>query len=346
MKRFFPNLIVSLLPVILCSCVKDIIMDAGEEPQVVVECVLSEDPVQTLYLSFTKGASRTEVPVLQEAEAVLTDLTEGGEAGRFERVEDGSWQLTYTAIPEHRYRLDVTVPGHEPIRAEQTMPELVSIRNIESMSMGDGEVISQYGGAIGSVYYVEDMPDNTWCYAMRYNKDKEQREIVEHICTDYPGVDNFNLTGTLYDPEIVELHLIPGEVTPGAYYPMLIGSSLHRRYLRLPKRKAQGRNYFVVAGDFEGEFYYHKINEPREPLPTEGVLMFVSVSDEYDRYLQEALHLQQEQESSALTAMSIFCRDNIYSNVTGGLGIFGAVMQAPFRWNKSYSVVKTKQGQE
>ena len=105
------------------SCVKDVTLDAMEEPTVVVECILSDDPLQTLYLTYTKGASREAAPDLPEATAVLTDLTEGKEAGRFVRSADGSWTLAYGAIPEHRYRLDITIPGHDPIWAEQTMPE-------------------------------------------------------------------------------------------------------------------------------------------------------------------------------------------------------------------------------
>ena len=90
-------------------------MDAGEEPVVVVECVLTQQPVQTLRLSFTKGAAMDEAPALTEAEAVLIDLTEGKTAGRFEKQDDGTWALDYTPIPEHSYRLEIDVPGQEPI---------------------------------------------------------------------------------------------------------------------------------------------------------------------------------------------------------------------------------------
>lgn len=38
------------LPALFCSCAKEIVMDAGEEPVVAVECILSDQPVQTLRL--------------------------------------------------------------------------------------------------------------------------------------------------------------------------------------------------------------------------------------------------------------------------------------------------------
>lgn len=74
----------------LCSCTKEIVMDAREEPAVAVECILSEQPVQTLRLSFTKGAAMSDAPALPGAEAVLIDLTEGRTVGSFERQDDGT----------------------------------------------------------------------------------------------------------------------------------------------------------------------------------------------------------------------------------------------------------------
>ena len=111
-KLLFP---LAALPALFCSCAKEIVMDAGDEPLVVVECVLTQQPVQTLRLSFTKSVSMSEAPTLLEADAVLIDLTEGKTAGNFERQADGTWALDYAAVPEHTYRLEVDVPGQEPI---------------------------------------------------------------------------------------------------------------------------------------------------------------------------------------------------------------------------------------
>ena len=64
-----------LLPLAI-GCVRDVVLDAGEKPQVVVECVLTASSPQELRLSFTKGASLAEAPELTEATARLTDLTD------------------------------------------------------------------------------------------------------------------------------------------------------------------------------------------------------------------------------------------------------------------------------
>ena len=112
--------ILFILMLTLSSCIRDVIMDAKEKPQVVVVCVLSDDPVQTLQLSFTKGASLAEAPALTEAVAMLYDGTKA--VGEFKRGSDGIWRLEYAAIPGHTYRLEVQVPGYDLIYAEQMMP--------------------------------------------------------------------------------------------------------------------------------------------------------------------------------------------------------------------------------
>ena len=77
--------IMALMLVVLSSCVKEVALDAGERPQVVVECVLTNDETQELRLNFTKGASKAEAEPLTEAVATLIDLTEGKTVGEFVR---------------------------------------------------------------------------------------------------------------------------------------------------------------------------------------------------------------------------------------------------------------------
>ena len=111
----------------LTGCVRDVVLDAGERPKVVVECVLTDSSPQELWLSFTKGASLAEAPELTEASARLIDLTNNYPAGEFRHRNDGIWVLDYAAEPEHNYRLEVEVPGYELVWAEQTMPERVVV---------------------------------------------------------------------------------------------------------------------------------------------------------------------------------------------------------------------------
>lgn len=341
------------------SCVRDVIMDAGESPQVVVECVLSDEPVQTLYLSYTKGASRAEAPELPEAMAVLSDLTEGKDAGRFAQTKDGTWTLDYAAIPAHSYRLEITVPGCGPIWAEQTMPE-ISVEGEAAMSIDSSDYKNEYYRvwkdilpSYETVFQVSGLPDHVWVYALNYNPQTGQREMADEICTDFPGVDNFNLTGEVYAPPMrddVYNPFLPGYDSHIAkLYPMLEGKSLHRHFLRLPKKPDQPKAYFMISGSFTGKYcclggteaglaYYKDNGRVLSPADDEGFLVFVAVSTDYDRYLQEAIHLQTLQNSSELP--SIYVRDNNFSsNVFGGLGVFGAKVEQRHQWCGEYTFV-------
>ena len=364
-----------VIPAGLASCVKEISMDAMEDPLIVVECILTDEPVQTLYLSYTKGASRADAPDLPKAEAVLTDLTEEKEVGRFARVADGSWQLAYAAIEAHHYRLDISIPGHEPLWAEQTMPK-VWLANADGISSiqaspawsvrGDLNVLSQefqksyWGDSTRSrretVFFIQQgwtqyMPDYLWVYALNYNERTAQLELAEEICTDHPGVDNFNLTGSVYEPPVRDDVPNPDFPDSGSHiaklYPKLEGQSMHRYYLRLTKNPRWNEVAFMISGSLTGKYccreakpyghYYENGGLAVHPAPDDGYLVFMAVSKDYDNYLQEALLYHNMQASTDLS--SIYLRDNMHSNISGGLGFFGAKSELRYQWSNEYTYI-------
>ena len=316
-------------------------MDAGEEPVVAVECILSEQPVQTLRLSFTKGAAMDEVPALSEAEAVLIDLTEGKTVGSFERQDNGTWTLGYAAVPEHSYRLEVDVPGHETVWAEQTMPTaclvISTFMNIFSSST---HVLSLYGSCL----FFNFTTEIAWIRALNYNPDTGTREYAEYICTDAPNVSDFNLAGATYDPPVSDTD-VWGHKRTAYLYPNLRGAPLHRRYLRieLPLKLDSGgesAHGIHIAGSMTGK-YYHKDNpfsqQPidRPPRSDEGIVVVSYVSRDYDRYLREAIYYKKISESTDLADMLL--RENIFTNIHGGLGIFGAKTETVVEWVPAYT---------
>ena len=329
MKRYLCFILV--LATGLSSCVKDVILDAKEEPLLVVACILSQDSVQTLRLSWTKGPSQAEAPLVTEAVAVLTDLTENREAGRFDRRGEGLWQLDYTPLTGHSYRLDVTVPGHEPVWAEQTVPEVPEIESVNMVF-----IIPIKPGDKKGLMYSSDFSHTLWAWAENYDAELQKLVPVDQICTDYPYVDNINLSGDVYDVSNWPFPGIPKESSLGYGYHeyCVYGQALHRRFLRFPKSNSREQMYFAVGGKFKGSYYYYDDDSPREPSAKEGLLYFASLSDEYDRYLCEAFKYYQAEISDDLT--SIYVRDNVYSNIHGGVGIFGSYTRTPVRWNNAY----------
>jgi len=128
-----------------------------------------------------------------------------------------------------------------------------------------------------------------------------------------------------------------------ALYADLKGAPKHKQYLLLNKEELSDYlfqfvdqekdkyssyifNYdFMVFGSFTGDWYWRRSSQQQDfgnPLPTEGYLVFESLSDNYLAYIRDAIHIMQLKESTDMS--TIYLRDNLYTNVVGGLGIFAA----------------------
>ena len=334
---------------LIASCTRDITLDTEGKPEVVVECVLTNQRPQVLYLSSTKGASFNEYQPIENATILLTDLTAGNDCGAFYPTGAGEWELDYSAIPEHEYRLELKVPGHDLISAKQTMPKRISVNVSRIWSPGLSSSLippshPKYGYDQGSLFDITYLPDYTWIYGLDYDKNQDTFFIAEEICTDFTGVDNFNLRGTVYEPRInpesidsVFYNFFLESCDGWALYPHLIGKSIHWRFLRLEKSKLtqeELEDKFLISGNFSGKYF---VGRGGTPDPEEGRLIFSSVSQDYDKYLQEAIYYHRQQSSDELS--SIFVRENIFSNINGGVGIFGAQIIQPVPWDNLESPV-------
>lgn len=324
-----------------CSCVRAFEPDTGGLPLLVVDCILHDKSPQSLSLSYSWAGVVDMMEPITEAEVVLYDKTSGEEVGRFTNQGAEEWALDYSAIPGHRYRLEVSVPGYGNVYAEDTMPDPIGIlvKHIGNIST-PGYDFSGYGEDFvnANVYYVATLPEYAWIYALNYNPETGEREIAEQICTDYPWVDNFNLSGETYKPDVSEKKE-EGHIYCLSSYPFLEGRAIHKRFLRICAPDQDGQedslsstqegteNHFVVSGSFSGDYL---LGFGATPAETEGYVVAMSASENYDRYLRDAIRVQQMQESSELS--SIYFRDNLYSNINGGLGIFGASVSCIQSW--------------
>ena len=342
MKKALIALLLLTVPV---SCVRELTLDPGEEPMVVVDCVLCDGSPQTLRLFLSQPPAYSEMVPITDAEVELFDKTDGKSVGLFAYKEGKEWSLDYTAVPRHGYRLEVRVPGHDLVYAEDTMPALPEAEvkrwdvstNVLGLSSIQLHEDCKFGaGFIGMAYRVLSPLRNVWIYAMVYDQETGKRVIVDEICTDHPCADNFNLTGDSYVPGLFRTTL--GVYSSFSFetelYPQLKGAAVHRRYLRLdsPDPDADAaREWFLISGDFEGNFLSSPLYEP---WPDQGYLVFASFSDNYDLYIRDALRIGSLQASSDIS--TIYNRDNIPSNVVGGLGIFGAQVRTRLPWTRGW----------
>lgn len=344
MHRIFLLLSAAVLP--LCSCVRDLDMGAGQEPVVVVECVLQDTSPQTLKLFYAKTGISTGMAPIPDAGVVLVDKTAGQEAGCFINTGGREWTMDYAAVPEHEYRLEIRIPGHDLIYAEDTMPRTIGILAMiggfffDSSHYDDSEY-GDYGGKsfFSTVYHIKSLPKYSWIYALNFNPETGGHEIAEQICTDYPWVDKFNLSGESYVPEESDTTFI-GHHYRVLSYPFLEGKAMHRRFIRLRAPDERELEEYlhknpklrcVVSGYFSGKYLQFCQDSPAED---EGYVVTMSASENYDNYLRDAVRSQQMQESSDMT--TVYIRDNLYSNINGGVGIFGASVRRFQAW-KRYS---------
>lgn len=343
--------ILFILMVTLSSCIRDVIMDAKEKPQVVVVCVLSDEPVQTLQLSFTKGASLAEAPALTDAVAMLYDGTKA--VGEFKHGSDGIWRLEYAAIPGHTYRLEVQVPGYDLIYAEQMMPAEQAYVKVHYFCNLSGYVEPWSGWVTEKdpagdhtfrswpadeeqpgyeTFYLSESASSIWICAMNYNEETASHEVAEYICTDAEA-DNINITDEVYHPlkkevpnpyKLSEYHGDLAETFYNAHkmelYPTLAGKPLYKSYVCIPK----GRHVFSLSGSFEG-------------FNDNGYILFTTLSADYEKYMMEASNYQQIMASSDIS--TIYLRDNLFTNISGGVGIFGARISRKYPWTSSYTYV-------
>lgn len=360
------RIILLSLAVICLSCVRDLEMNSGENPAIAIECVLQDETPQTLSLIYTRtGRHEASVPIT-DAGVTLLDKTSGTSCGAFTHSVDRTWTLDYAAVPGHEYRLEVKVPGHDLIYAEDIMPEPLDLKSINANAPYSSMriIAEKYGdGFIGNVYWIKELPQYTWLCALNYNRETGKHEIAENICTDYPWIDNFNLTGNSYaapPPSDEEYRFTWNGITYAGYYrrfeyPFLDGMAMHRRFLRLRAPSEEewkeyischkeeyfdyGKHLFTVNGSFSGDFYDGSSKSDPGKL---GYVLSMSVSENYDAYLRDAMRIQQMQESTDMS--TLYVRDNLYSNIVGGIGIFGASIkriQAWSRWSNQETVEKT-----
>lgn len=346
------------------ACVRDLPLDAEEDPLVVVDCVLCNETPQTLRLSLSRPPQYSAAATVTDAEIILIDKTERRTAGTFVYQGGTEWTLDYAAVPEHEYRLEVRIPGKELVYAEDKMPE---IPGIDSFTWVPFESSSSYlpddfrydEHFSGTIFRISTLPPYTWMYALNYNPETGEHEVAEDICTDFPWIDNFNLTGEKYTPEIEARDVgSPFEYLGSAVsYPVLAGAALHHRYLRISKpgdydsefdsflegiwddvlgasKETLSRDWFIISGSFTGD-YWHR-NPDKEPGETQGYVVCVSMSESYDKYLRDAMRLEHLQESTDMS--SIYYRENIHSNIVGGLGIFGVTCKRIYRWDRGLPI--------
>ena len=297
-------------------------MDPGEDLPVMVNCLLNPDkPIQTLYLSYVKGKSKKEYLPIPDAKVYISFVYNSTIPGiiEFHHVGGEEWETREDPFakvhPSGEYCLTVEIPGREVIKATTTIPHKYSPHLFPSFSLGDTFDYLMPGVALEhGNKQIKTSP--CWVFASKgkHFKDDPSLEHYSFLATDHPYADDFNINGLrLSDLEIQEEKTGKYELAWRAFNNMqrlMPDLPLHEDFIRIDHLDT---NYFhLLAGPlaFTGIPFYDHYD-------------FLFVSEEYDKYLRDVYTSNSKLESDFTM---IYSTNNHYSNISGGIGIFGSVI--------------------
>ena len=314
-----------LLLTFLAGCVETIVMDPGEKDlPVMVNCLLTPDSnVQTLYLQYVKGKSANEyIPIIDAKVYVTAVFVSRLDTLHFHYVDENRWESEDDPAKRIKggkhYKLTVEIPGRSAIQAETTSP--IAYRPALHTDLHEVHSMDYH-----SVYYqIEQYPTDkshietspVWVFAKGKHKTIEQcDEYYPFIVTDHPYADDFNINGQKFSDLSFtgdfDSHCMA--ISWPAFHNMrrmMPELPLHDEYVRI--KHLDTNRFHILAGPIE----YPKVGEPHQDH-----FVFSFVSDEYDEYLR-SVYVKNRKMDHDIT--SIYSTESVYSNIEGGVGIFGS----------------------
>jgi len=312
---------------------------------VVVNCILCYPyDVQELTLSYSvPNGKKTNEPINQ-ATISLFDQTAGELAGFFVPIGDGKWQSQISVQPAHEYKLDIDIDGKEHISSITTVPESQTIQyfqNGEVTWTDDFVKNSLIHEKVSTEYDFSAIGNSIWMYILNYDVSAGKHVISDRIATSNRHVDEFNRSGeALTLDEEWKVHAYKHN---GAYYNKFL-HFVQRDGLEMSKTT-------LIAGDMSEPFYSSFDSSPTNqsgqspsacfgepstmPVDKMGYVVLVSVSDDYDIYLKDIILRKMKEEGHDVTVL--YDKEHIFTNINGGVGIFGAKLTYYLPWEDRLS---------
>lgn len=373
------NKLLILFAIIICSssCIRDIDFINEDDPVVVVECFLDNtSDVQELFLSFTKQKGQPEYIDIQEAEVILSDKTAGCEVGSFRHVTGSEWVIEYSPQAGHEYRLDVSIPDCGDVWAECTMP-YPSVRAHRIDNVGFIAQIGKRGewDSSGGILrrYIPDTslnPDNLperykmtngYCYSFEkplgdidltmsiQTRSQFEDYQARNMVTDIVPVNSSDVMDLKYGD--LDLPIVKNLEETGYYeayyYPSLLGMNIYRGRVVFNSSVHLDDDYFLLSIHMNHEIVFDDevIVSPSYILHEEYCRLICSYKCKDMYAYQTDIHNMAGQTDGKDMA-SIFVRDNITSNINGGIGFFGAEYTDILPWMAVLSIYEESDSNE
>lgn len=331
-------LLMMILSATLTGCVETIVMDPGEEDlPVMVNCVLEAGfGKQTLYLQYVKGKSRSEYIPIENA-TVRIEASEGLiRQIEFKYVGDSKYEAgpevqinKYSRSPlligqRVTYTLSVEIPGRETITARTTVPANQSPSF--HVDFFEDTVNPYFTCGLPIDHESQDRPEEpsihsspVWIFASRWKHaaNESAKNRYPYLVTDHPFADDFNNTGLEFSDLAIEGGPDNNNAPLGYTWPAfkamrhtMPNLPLHDGFVRIDH--LDNKPFHLLAGPLS---YMESYQDHFD---------FFFVSEEYDKYLRSVYILNTQLDNNFT---SVFSTDNAYTNIEGGVGIFGAVFR-------------------
>lgn len=349
-------------------------------------CLTNTRAEQVLYLSYTKQKNQTDFKDISTALVSLTDKTKGEVVGNFEYQGGDTWFLDYTPEAGHEYRLDIKTRSDESVWAECKMPTnfikahlIQNVGFVERLFHGH---LSNFAGFC--VHFVPDKsqnpPDlperylgtNGYCYSIEEQETGEDvfftldvfqgipnrnyKVIPMDLVTDLPFLIGNNVMNVNYgegvdfpivkslDPGDEHTYLdyaaFPseeGDHFTAYYYPTLIGAKVCKDSISFRNNVKLQDKYFLISA-------YLKDVLPPYVQPDRCRLTCTYRSKDMYSYFKDVENLTSIPDKKDFT--HVFVRDNILTNVKGGIGFFGAEYKEALPWALLLSPMEKSESSE
>lgn len=187
--------ILSLLSICVAGCVDDIESDEFNRKEIVINCLLTDDSIQHLTLTYSNNLGNTTYDEVSNATVSLYDTY--GLVGTFTKSSYAEWQLKYTPWYGEKYKLVIEVPGKENVYAETTFPKELLVRRNREFDTENSHFFNIESDNAYWIFAFEKWYD-TLMYPPRLEK---WYNFKLALGTDNPYADDFNLLGMGSDHE-------------------------------------------------------------------------------------------------------------------------------------------------
>lgn len=316
------------------SCVETIVMDPYDKDlPVMVNCILNPDEhVHTLYLQHVYGKSDRDIIPIEDASVYLTtpSLRSLTDTIFFHHVEGNRWETSEDSFYKGKQVRDgaechifVELLGRDPIIAVTTVPKKRYNLDIELYPIdpyAQYKSFEEYKNHTVVWFGLEHGNDQittppVWIIATK-NKIINSETLKDHysyIATDHPLADNFNINGK-------QLKDLPIGETPDNALMEERWTSFNNTRRLMPDLPLH--DDFVRIEHLDTT-WYHLLAGPLETNRSgkQDKYAFLFVSNELDEYMRGIVKLNKDLDHD-LT--KLYSTENVYSNIVGGVGIFGS----------------------